>query len=117
MENNIKKVYIGRKCFEINVDIGIQDVAWLATSVCYTYGLASYPVSRFLPCIARNKNQEILHPKLTICKHDKLIGDEIYVKIRPDAQDINSEPLNKDEIDWMENAFGKSRFKMLVTIK
>lgn len=117
MENTIKKVHIERKTFEIDVDLGIQDVAWLATSACYSYGLASYPVSRYLPCIAKNKNGEILHPKLTICKYDKLIGDEIFVKIRPDPQDVNSDPLNNDETQWIENAFGKGRFKMSVIIK
>jgi len=117
MENNIKKVFIGRKCYEIDVDLGIQDVAWLATSACYTLGLASYPVSRYLPCMAKNKMGEILHPKLTLYKYDKQIGDEIYVKIRPDPQDVNSDPLNKDENEWVENAFGKGRFKMSVVIK
>ena len=117
MENTLKKVIIERKSFEIDVDLGTQDIAWLATSATYSFGLASYPVSRYLPCIAKNKAGEILHPKLTICKYEKLIGDEIYVKIRPDPQDVNSDPLTNDELNWLENAFGKGRFKMSVNIK
>ena len=117
METTLKKVFIERKCFKIDIDLGTQDIAWLATSACYTFGLASYPVSRYLPCMAKNKNGEILHPKLTLCKYDKLVGDEIYVKIRPDPQDVNCDPLTKDENEWLDQAFGKERYKMAVTIK
>ncbi len=117
MEKPIKKVYIERKCIEIDCDLGTQDVAWLSVSACYSYGLSNYPVSRYLPCMATNKAGEILHPKLTLSKYEKLIGEEIFVKIRPDPQDVNCDPLNQDELTWLSQAFGNDRFTMNVNLK
>lgn len=117
MDKSIKKVFIERKMFEIDCDLGTQDVAWLAMSASYSYGLSNYPVSRYIPCLATNKAGEILHPKLCLSKYDKMIGDEIFVKIRPDSQDVNSDSLNQDEINWLEQAFGKERFYMNITLK
>lgn len=117
MEKSIKKVHIERKVFEIDCDLGTQDVAWLCISAAYSYGLSSYPVARYLPCKATNKAGDILHPKLTILKYDKIIGEEIFVKIRPHSQDVNYDSLNQEEITWLNQAFGSERFLMNVSLK
>lgn len=117
MDKSIKKVFIERKVFEIDCDLCTQDVAWLAMSAAYSFGLSSYPVSRYIPCFATNKGGEILHPKLCLFKYEKLIGDEIYVKIKPDSQDVNSDSLNQDELNWLEQAFGNERFYMNINLK
>ena len=117
MEKQIKKVYIERKVFEIDCDLGTQDIAWLATSAAYTYGLSSYPVSRYIPCMAKNKAGEILHPKMPLIRYDKLIGEEIYVKIKPDTQDVNYDPLTPDELTWYNQGFGIERFMMNIKLK
>ena len=77
----IIKVYINNRPFEIDCDTGTQDIAWLSISACYLYGKDAWPITTYLPIIARNKKDEILHPKLVICKNIELIGDEIKVKI------------------------------------
>ncbi len=117
MEKPIKKVYIERKLIEIDCDLGTQDIAWLAMSAAYSYGSSNYPVSRYVPCLATNKAGEILHPKLCLIKYDKLIGEEIYLKIKPDSQDINSDPLSPDEITWLDQAFGSERSYMNINVK
>ncbi len=113
----IKKVFIERKMFEIDCDLGTQDIAWLAISAAYSFGLSNYPVSRYIPCFATNKGGEVLHPKLCFVHHDELIGDEIYVKIKPDSQDVNSDNLNQHELNWLDQAFGNERFYMNITLK
>lgn len=117
MEKSIKKVFVEKKMFEIDCDLGTQDVAWLALSATYSYGLSNYPVSRYIPCLAMNKVGEILHPKLCIFKYEKLIGEEIYIKIRPDSQDVNSDSLTDDELLWLDQAFGNERFYMNINLK
>jgi hypothetical protein len=117
MEKSIKKVFVEKKVIEIDCDLGTQDIAWLAMSAAYSYGLSNYPVSRYIPCSATNKTGEILHPKLCLLKYEKLIGEEIYIKIRPDSQDVNSDSLNRDELLWLDQAFGNERFYMNITLK
>lgn len=117
MDKSIKKVFIERKMFAIDCDLGTQDIAWLAMSAAYSYGLSNYPVSKYIPCLATNKTGEILHPKMCLFKYDKLIGEEIFVKIRPDSQDVNSDTLNNDQLNWLDQAFGNERFYMNITLK
>ena len=51
----IIKVFIDNKPYEIDCDTGIQDVAWLALSACYLYGQETYPITTYLPIMAKNK--------------------------------------------------------------
>jgi len=117
MEKPIKKVHIEKKIIEIDCDLGTQDIGWLAISAAYDYGASTYPVSRYVPCLATNKAGEYLHPKMCLMKYDATIGEEIYVKIRHDSQDVNYDQLTTDEINWIEQAFGKERFNMKITLK
>lgn len=113
----IIKVYIEGKSYDIDCDIGTQDIAWLAISACYCHGLDTYPVSRYIPCLATNKHNEILHPKLVLSKYGSIIGDEVTVKIRPPLTDLINGELTKEEVKWCDQAFGKERFMMEVKIK
>lgn len=94
-----------------------QDVAWLATSACYNHGLENYPVSRHVPCYATNSKGEYLHPKLIIAKYDKLIGNEVYVKVRPSVVDPDGGELLPEEVKWCEQAYSIKRFLMDAKIK
>ena len=78
----IIKVFINNHPFEIDCDTGTQDIAWLCLSACYLYGKEAWPVTTYLPIIARNKKDEILHPKLVICRNKDLIGEEIKVRVK-----------------------------------
>ena len=105
----IIKVYINNRPFEIDCDTGTQDIAWLSISACYLYGKDAWPITTYLPIIARNKKDEILHPKLVICKNIELIGDEIKVKIRKKFGDIGYE-MTDEENEWYNDAFLEGRF-------
>ena len=105
----IIKVYINNRPFEIDCDTGTQDIAWLAISACYLYGKDAWPVTTYLPIMARNKNDEILPPKLVIYKNINLIGDEIKVKIRKKFGDIGYE-MTEEEKNWYNDAFLEGRF-------
>lgn len=111
----IIKVIIDGKPIEIDCDTGIQDIAWLSLSACYVYGSEAYPLTTFIPIIAKNKDNIILHPKLVIIKNLNLIGNEIYVKARKKYGAIGYE-LNDEEKEWYDNAFLEGRFKMYVHI-
>ncbi len=113
----MKKVIIHRTPYEIDCDLGSQDICWLAMSACYMHGQHTYPVSRFVPCMARNKDGEILHPKLVICNYPKKIGDEIYVEVRNKASDPIDGEMNQDQSLWWKQAFGELRFFMNVKIR
>lgn len=113
----LKTVFIDNNPYEIDCDMGTQDVAWLAISACYYHGLNNYPVSRYVPCIAHNSKGEYLHPKSIISKYNKLIGDEIYVKVRENMIDPDSSEMTPEERKWSEQAFGIKRFLMEVKIK
>ena len=78
----IIKVYINNKPYEIDCDTGIQDIAWLSLSACYLYGQETYPITTYLPIMARNKKGQELHPKLVILQNQQLIGEEITVKVK-----------------------------------
>lgn len=105
----IIKVYIENHPFEIDCDTGTQDIAWLALSACYLYGKNAFPVTTYLPIIAKNKKGEILHPKLIIVKSQKIIGTEINVKIKKKFGTIGCE-MTQEEKDWFNDAFEEGRF-------
>lgn len=111
----IIKVYINNKPYEIDCDTGIQDIAWLSLSACYLYGQETYPISTYLPIMARNKKGQELHPKLVILQNQQLIGEEITVKVKKKYGTIGSE-LTKEEEEWYYNAFGEGRFMQTVSV-
>ena len=114
---SIKKVVINDKIYEIDIDVGTQDVAWLSLTACYMYGAENFPMGRYTPCMAKNSNGQILHPKLTFVRYSKLIGEEIFVKIRPSTTELFDYTLNEDETKWCDQAFGRFKNLMEITIK
>ncbi len=108
-------VCIDSNKYEIDCDTGTQDIAWLAISACYLHGADKYPVSRYIPCFAHNIDGKVLHPKLVIFKNEKLIGNVIFVRVRPSLDDINDLPA--EESLWHKQAFTLDRFLMDVKIK
>lgn len=115
-DNFIKKVYINNEVFEVNCELGIQDVAWIAMNACNYYGKNSIPIGRYIPILAQNKNKEYLHPKLNVNNYNKLIGDEIYVKIKEQMSNPDTE-LTEMEKKWTNQAYGKEKFLMDVKFK
>jgi len=113
----MKKVFINKTAYNIDSDMGTQDVAWLAMAACYEHGLNSYPISRFLPIMATNKEGEILHPKMVINKYEKKIGEEIHVKIRNKSSDPVIGEMSKEEQEWYNQAFTMERFMMEIKIR
>ncbi|MCQ2818605.1 MAG: hypothetical protein MJ252_15155 [archaeon] len=114
-EEIIVKVHIEGQVFEINCDTGIQDVAWLAITAASLYGQETFPVSTYLPIIAKNAKGHILHPKSVIMKIKEQIGKDVYVKVRKKFGQIGSE-LSEKEKEWYENAFMEQRFMMTVEV-
>jgi hypothetical protein len=112
----MKKVHINKQVILIDCDMGTQDVGWLALAACYEYGNSVYPVTKYLPCMATNIYGETLHPKMPICKNDKKIGEEIFVKVKKKPGELDSE-ISEEEKLWFNQAFGTSRFLMNVKIK
>jgi len=113
----LKKVFINKIPFTIDCDMGTQDVGWLATTASYEYGAHSFPQSRYLPIMATNKEGEVLHPKLVICKYDKKIGTEIYVKVKNKESDPIDGQMTDEEKNWFNLAFGPERFFMDVKVR
>jgi hypothetical protein len=113
----IKKVYIDTICYTIDCDLGSQDIAWLAISACHLHGLDTFPVSRYIPCLAKNSSGVILHPKLVLYKSINTIGDEIYVTVRPQLNDFDRSELSEDERTWYNQAFTNERFLMDVRVR
>ena len=111
----IIKVHIEHYSYEVDCDSGTQDIAWLAISACYLHGINSYPVSRYIPTMAKNMDGKVLHPKLILFKNEKLIGTDIRVKIRGLDLDLN-ETTEEDKV-WYNQAFRIERFMMNATIK
>ena len=109
-------VQIGTQTFEIDCDTGTQDIAWLSLSACNLYGQNTFPITTYLPIMAKNQSGQILHPKLVIVKSQDLIGDIIFVEIRKKYNEVNSEMTNEQK-EWFNDAFGEGRFKMQVLIK
>ena len=109
-------VIIENQSFEIDCDTGTQDVAWLALCACNLYGQNTYPITTYLPIMARNQSGVILPPKTVIVKNMEMIGDKIYVEVRKKAKEVNSE-LTEKQKEWYYDAFLEGRFKMTVSVK
>ena len=109
-------VVIDTQPFEIDCDTGIQDIAWLSLCACNLYGQSTYPVTTFLPILAKNQNGVILHPKLVLVKNQELIGNKIYVDVRKKESDVGFE-MNDKQKEWYDDAFLEGRFKMAVSLK
>ena len=109
-------VKIGTHAFEIDCDTGTQDVAWLALCACNLHGQNTFPVTTYLPIMAKNQSGTILHPKLVIIKNLNLIGDIIYVDVRKKANEVCSE-LTDEQKEWYNDAFLEGRFKMKVLLR
>ena len=109
-------VVIENQSFEIDCDTGTQDVAWLALCACSLYGQTTYPITTYLPILAKNQSGTILPPKLVIVKNMEMIGEKIYVDVRKKDKEVNSE-LTKQQKEWYYDAFLEGRFKMTVNVK
>ena len=57
-------VIIENQSFEIDCDTGTQDVAWLSLCACSLYGQSTYPITTYLPILAKNQGGIILAPIL-----------------------------------------------------
>ena len=82
-------VIIENQSFEIDCDTGTQDVAWLALCACSLYGQNTYPITTYLPIMAKNQSGTILPPKTVIVKNMELIGEKVYVDVRKKAKELN----------------------------
>jgi len=109
-------VIIQNQSFEIDCDTGTQDIAWLALCACSLYGQTTYPITTYLPIMAKNQSGTILPPKTVIVKNMELIGEKIYVEVRKKASEVNSE-LTEKQKEWYNDAFLEGRFKMTVSVK
>ena len=109
-------VIIENQSFEIDCDTGTQDVAWLALCACNLYGQSTYPITTYLPIMAKNQAGSIIPPKTVIVKNMAMIGEKIYVEVRKKANEVNSE-LSLAQKEWYYDAFLEGRFKMTVSVK
>ena len=109
-------VIIENQSFEIDCDTGTQDVAWLALCACNLYGQSTYPITTYLPIMAKNQAGSIIPPKTVIVKNMTMIGEKIYVEVRKKANEVNSE-LSSAQKEWYYDAFLEGRFKMTVSVK
>ena len=81
-------VVIDNQSFEIDCDTGTQDIAWLSLCACNLYGQNTFPITTYLPILAKNQSGTILPPKLVIVKNMELIGEKIYVDVKRKANEI-----------------------------
>ena len=109
-------VVIDNQPFEIDCDTGTQDVAWLALCACNLYGQNTFPITTYLPILAKNQSGSVLPPKLVIVRNMDLIGEKIYVDVRRKANEVGSEMTDAQK-EWYNDAFLEGRFKMSVSIK
>ena len=109
-------VIIDNQPFEIDCDTGTQDVAWLSLCACNLYGQSTFPITTYLPILAKNQSGTILPPKLVIVKNTELIGEKIYVNVRRKANEVGSE-MTDEQKEWYNDAFLDGRFKMTVSVK
>ena len=109
-------VIIENQSFEIDCDTGTQDVAWLSLCACSLYGQTTYPITTYLPILAKNQSGTILPPKTVIVKNLEMIGEKIYVDVRKKASEVNSE-LTPKQKEWYNDAFLEGRFKMTISVK
>lgn len=108
-EDSIIKVWINNKSFNINVEHGLQDVGWLCITACHLYGKSDYPIARYIPTLAENSKNELLHPKLVICKYRKIIGNEIFVVVQSSSLEFQQLKSEK-HITWYKQAFEKEKY-------
>ena len=109
-------VIIDNQSFEIDCDTGTQDVAWLSLCACNLYGQNTFPITTYLPILAKNQSGTVLPPKLVIVKNTELIGEKIYVSVRKKANEVGSE-MTEEQKEWYSDAFLEGRFKMTVSVK
>lgn len=109
-------VIIENQSFEIDCDTGTQDVAWLSLCACNLYGQSTYPITTYLPIMAKNQSGSIIPPKTVIVKNMEMIGEKIYVEVRKKANEVNSE-LTEAQKEWYYDAFLEGRFKMTLSVK
>ena len=109
-------VIIDNQSFEIDCDTGTQDVAWLSLCACNLYGQSTFPITTYLPILAKNQSGTVLPPKLVIVKNTELIGEKIYVNVRRKANEVGSE-MTDEQKEWYNDAFLDGRFKMTVSVK
>ena len=109
-------VVIDNQSFEIDCDTGTQDIAWLSLCACNLYGQNTFPITTYLPILAKNQSGTILPPKLVIVKNIDLIGEKIFVDVRRKANEVGSEMTDQQK-DWYNDAFLEGRFKMTVAVK
>ena len=109
-------VIIENQSFEIDCDTGTQDIAWLSLCASSLYGQSTYPITTYLPIMAKNQYGAILPPKLVIVKNMETIGEKIYVEVRKKASEVGSE-LTEKQKEWYNDAFLEGRFKMSVSVK
>ena len=109
-------VIIDNQSFEIDCDTGTQDVAWLSLCACNLYGQNTFPITTYLPILAKNQSGTVLPPKLVVVKNTELIGEKIYVSVRKKANEVGSE-MTEEQKEWYSDAFLEGRFKMTVSVK
>ena len=109
-------VIIDNQSFEIDCDTGTQDVAWLSLCACNLYGQNTFPITTYLPILAKNQSGTTLPPKLVIVKNMELIGEKIYVDVRRKTNEPGSE-MSDQQKEWYNDAFLEGRFKMTVALK
>ncbi len=109
-------VIIDNQPFEIDCDTGTQDVAWLSLCACNLYGQNTFPITTYLPILAKNQSGTVLPPKLVIVKNMEIIGEKIYVDVRRKANEVGSEMTDQQK-EWYNDAFLEGRFKMSVSLK
>lgn len=112
----IIKVKVKEKVYDIDCDVGTQDIAWLALSATYLYGDEYFPITKFLPSLAKNSNGEVLHPKMNLYKYRETIGNEITVFIKPSSSDNYVSEVTPDEAKWCKQAFYEHKFLMEMTL-
>ena len=88
---------IDNQSFEIDCDTGTQDIAWLSLCACNLYGQNTFPITTYLPILAKNQSGTILPPKLVIVKNMELIGEKIYVDVKRKANEVGSEMTDQQK--------------------
>ena len=109
-------VVIDNQQFEIDCDTGTQDIAWLSLCACNLYGQNTFPITTYLPILAKNQSGTVLPPKLVIVRNMEIIGEKIYVDVRRKANEVGSEMTDQQK-EWYNDAFLEGRFKMSVALK
>ncbi len=99
----------------VNCGEGAQNVLWIATTVCQYPKMVEDSVYQynFVPVLLKRAGKdEPIHPRKRICEADIEDGDQLEVLIK----DRNRE-WTYDEKMWYDQAFGKLRNMMRITIE